>query len=214
MQGHRDSKRDRASSRTRTRLGPGPKTANGPNPFARWLFLDAVERCVPAAVQTLARVTDDAGLETWAAQWGFSDDWALRAARLHVALWRDEPVTVGHWMPVSMTVQWEPVFPAGPSWNPTTETEAAFRARVDAYIATCRAAAGLTTTPEKDTVTPFEWLALHHVGRRRYDQLAHQYGNDKGYPDVPAISRAITDTAALIGLTLRPGRGRKLSLEL
>jgi hypothetical protein len=211
MQGRRDKHGDSGNGRTRARLGPTTKTAAGPNPYGRWLFLDAVARCVPDATRTLALVTDDAALHAWAAQWGFSDDWARRSAGLHVAFWRDHPAYVGRWMIGSFTPTWEPVFPAGPSFNPTTETEAAFRSRVDAYVATCLAAPGLTTTPEKETVTHFEWLALHHVGKRKYEYLAARYGDRNGYPDIPAISRAIHDTAAMIGLTLRPGRGRKLS---
>ena len=114
---------------------------------------------------------------------------------------------------VSTDARWEPVFPMAPSWNPITETEAAFRARMDAYIATCQATPGLVKTPTKETRDSFEWLALHHVAHWTYDRLAGRYGNEHGYPDGPAISRAITDTAALIGLTLRPGRGRKLSTD-
>jgi hypothetical protein len=176
------------------------------------LFLDAVARCVPDAMRALAQSADDE-LDAWAARWGFLDPWALRAAQHHVTFWRAEPQYAGRWM-TALAEQWHPVFPVGPSWNPITETEAAFRARVDAYIAACLAMPGLTRTPEKEAVTSFEWLALHHVGQWRYERLARRYGNSKGYPDIPAISRAITDTAALIGLTLRPNRGRKLSTDL
>jgi hypothetical protein len=69
---------------------------------------------------------------------------------------------------------------------------------------------GLAPTPKKTALVQFEWLALHHVGQWTYLQIARRYGNAKGYPDIAEISKAITRTAKLVGLTLRAGRGRKL----
>jgi len=68
-------------NRRRVRLGTGDfASAKAPNPYARWLFLMAVERCLPNALQTLAAVdeTDAAALDAWAQRWGFTDDWARR----------------------------------------------------------------------------------------------------------------------------------------
>jgi hypothetical protein len=193
--------------------------ASGPNPVARVLFLQAVARCVPQAVSALATLEGDdpEALRAWAIRWGFTDDrnrndWMLRHARNHVQLWRDHPDLVGRWWMFPMMMRWEPIVPAAPSWHYLNgESKTAYLKRQRAYLDTLERMPGIGPMPEKETMVSFEWLALHHVGRWRYEQIAREYGNSKGYPDVPAISRAITDTASLIGLTLRPTRGRKLS---
>ena len=182
MRGRRDKKRDKKA----VRLGASRMTALGPNPVARWFFLNAVAQCVPEAIHQLVSVCefdledDETPLIVWAEHWGFTDAWALATARLNVGLWRAEPHYAGQWMMMSTTVRWEPVFPVGPSFNPITETEAAFRTRVDDYIATCLATPGLTLTPEKKTLKHFEWLALHHVGRWKYERIIQRDGNRKG----------------------------------
>jgi hypothetical protein len=200
-------------NRRRVRLGTGDFTsAKAANPHARWLFLMAVERCVPEALAALARVygTDTAALDAWAQRWGFTDDWARRIASLHVTLWRENPTLAGRWQIVSAAVAWEPI-PAAVSWNPVAETEAAFRERVNTYIAACKRN-GLMPTPTKEDVRHFEWLALHHVaGDYPYQRIVERYQDADGSPDVSAVSRAMKQTAALVGITLRPTRGRKLS---
>jgi hypothetical protein len=180
------------------------------------LFLQAVAQYVPEAVHALVEVrdistdNDPEPLRVWAEHWGFTDDWLLQTARTHVELWRADPTLAGRWQMVSATARWEPVFPPAPSWNPITESETAFRRRVGAYIAICKQMPGLMSTPTKASLASFEWLALHHVGRWTYTKIAAKYSSPEGYPDMPAVSRAIHSTAALIGLTLRPRRGRKL----
>jgi hypothetical protein len=208
MRGARDNRGDRD---TRGRLGSGDFISPGPNPYARALFLETVGQCVPEAFRALATVQreDDAALRDWADQWGFTDDWTLQAARGLQTLWCDTPGVLAF---VVATCAWEPVFPPGPTWNPVTESEDAYRIRVDAHIERVKHMAGMIPTPEKRTGTVhFEWTVLHHVGKKRQAEIVEIYQDGSGHPDVSAVSRAITETAALIGLTLRPGRGRKLS---
>ena len=122
---------------------------------------------------------------------------------------------LGHWIISGAT--WEPVFPAGPSWNPTAETEQGFRKRVEGYIRVVKSAPGIKRAPEKRAsrqkvkkIKPgqehFEWLALHHAGRKTEAEIAERYPDGL---NIGSISEAITTTAALIGLTLRPAPGRK-----
>ena len=184
----------------------------GPNPFARFFFLEAVERSVPAAFRELAAIQplDSAGLQAWAQRRGFTDDWALRAAEGLMTLRREDPASTV--VPPSGVAAWAPVFPAGPSWDPTKEPEAAFRQRIEKYIASIKGTPGIRRTPlKKNSPIHFDWLALHHVDGWTYDRLLARYQDESGRPELPAISRAVTETADLIGLTLRPGRGRKLT---
>ena len=198
------------------RLGYGdfvPVTA--PNPFARLRYLQAVTRCVPEAVQALVTAATalptDANLvpfQTWAKRWGFTDRWAQQIARRHAAWWTDQPELIGVWLTVSVA-SWEPDFPRCPAWNPIAEPEDTFRARVEAYIAEMKAAPGIARTPIKDADDRhFTWLALHHVGRWPLEKIAEQ-PEAREVLSLSTISEGITSAAALVGLTLRPGRGRK-----
>ena len=75
---------------------------------------------------------------------------------------------------------------------------------MDAHIASLKRTPGIARTPQKDSDTVhFEWLALHHVGRWTYEPIVERYQDVEGRPDVPAVSRAITETAQLVGLTPR-----------
>jgi hypothetical protein len=135
----------------------------------------------------------------------------LQCARENADIWRQHPKHAGRWSMIVLERGTHPTFPPGPSWNPILHTETEFRAAVDKYIASIKATRGLTQPAEKRTGDEhFEWLALHHVGKSTYGEINQKYADANGKPDVPAISRAITETANLIGLTLRPGRGRKL----
>ena len=59
----------------------------------------------------------------------------------------------------------------------------------------------------KRTLKHFRWLALHQVGQLTYEQLAEHEQGESGL-DISTISRALTATATLIGLTLRPAPRR------
>ena len=59
----------------------------------------------------------------------------------------------------------------------------------------------------KRTFTHFRWLALSQVGRLTYAQIAEHEQGEAGL-DLSTISRAITATASLIGITLRPAPRR------
>jgi hypothetical protein len=184
-----------------------------PNVFGQMRYLQAVGACVPEAVQEeLADLEpgDDAALRSWASRRGFEDDWPISAAREHCALWRDNPDTKGKWIIVTGS-HWEPVMPAFAAWNPFVESEPALRERFERYIEICKAAPAMRKTPEKRTGDAhFEWLALHHAGRMTYTQVENWLSEKRQYPDRAEISRAIRETAAMIGLTLRPARGRKV----
>jgi hypothetical protein len=74
--------------------------------------------------------------EEWITTWGFSDDWVRRIAEETLNMWRAHPAALQarqwHWHGTS----WYESDTEQPLvWNPLTETEHAFRARADAYIA-------------------------------------------------------------------------------
>ncbi len=214
MRGDGDNFRDRdstTSSEPRVRLGSGDFTVKGVNPYAQLVFLHAIASCVPEALDELVALpptafgeyADAAPLRAWATQWGFSDPWLLSTARNHAALWREHPEMRGRWHGFA-GFNWEP-----PSCvlNRFTESKASFEAREREYIDRLKATSAINPTP----LIPwshFERLALHHVGGWTLARLADRYANSKGYPDIPALSRELKQTASLVGLTRRKGRGR------
>jgi hypothetical protein len=199
------------------KLGFGDFVHAGPNLLGRSLYLHAVSRMVPATLAELVALDfqNPEAIHAWARMRGFEDAWALDCARRHAEYWRNDPTMLGHWIISGAT--WEPVFPAGPSWNPTTETEQGFRKRVEGYIRVVKSAPGIKRAPEKRAsqrkvkkIKPgqeqhFEWLALHHAGRKTEAEIAERYPEGL---NIGSISEAITTSAALIGLTLRPAPGR------
>lgn len=215
IRGERDTKRDR-----RIRLGSGDFVPAGANSHAQWLFLQAVERCVPEALEALGELVKELestapypysdSLLEWASRWGFRDGWTLRQARRTIEFWRDHPTFIGHWGAFA-AAYFEPDFPRAPSWEPTVETEAEYLVRHRAYLDGIRSTPGITETPEKRSGEQhFEWLALHLSAGWTLERIATRYQDQDGNPNVPAVSKAISETAGLAGLTLRPARGRKL----
>lgn len=187
-------------------LGSGGGLISGAaSVYAQSMFLQAVERCVPEAIAALRAASQDneAGLRRWAERWGMWYPWALRSARL----WVQYPDVPGMFGTVSRAL-WEPGTLHGPSWDPIKETEAEFRSRVDAYIAACHRTVGIKPAPDKSNPVHFEWLALHHVARWNLPRIVERYRSEFDCPDIAVVSRAITETAALVGLTLRSARGR------
>ena len=189
-------------------------TADVPNVFGQIWYLQAVAACVPDVLRELAALPpdDERALREWAKRRGFEDAWALASARQHARHCHDYPGATG-WLGMVVSTPWEPVMPAFGPWNPFVESEDALRERFERYIVICKAAPGMMRTPEKRTGTAhFEWLALHHVGRLTYERLQDTLARKGQHPpDTAELSRAITSTAQWIGLTLRAGRGRKLS---
>lgn len=186
--------------------------AGAPNAHGRMLYLQAVSRCVPAAISELMalNLSDRLARRDWAERRGFTDDWIRYSAMSHALLWREQPEMTGRWLIVT-AAGWVPTPKAPPQWDPHVETEAHYRRRQQAYIEDVKRTTGFEPTPTKSDLRHWEWLALHHVDEWKYEQIHKRYSDPDGSPDIPAISRAITDSARLIGLTLRPGRGRKLS---
>lgn len=185
-------------------------TAHTPNPLAQMHYLRAVIEHVPDAWRELVELPDDddASLLAWADWRGFNDPWALDMARDHRADWREHPDLAGMLLSVGGTA-WEPVMPEFGRWNPFVESKEAVRARFERYLDVCEAMPGMVRTPpdKRTGEAHFEWLALHHAGHLTYQQIANRSAQRT---DPAEISRAIRATAALVGLTLRPGRGRKL----
>ena len=200
----------------------------GANFQAQWLFLEAVRRCVPEALWALAKIApslpddyfnrdnrdQEQPLRSWCEDWGFTTDWLLAVARHTATLMRNKPDSGGEleWVfqPSYGKLKTETVAP--PHWNPAQETEARFRERVGTYIATVKAVAkeqNWTAAPEKRTFEHFDWLARYQVSGWTQARIVEQYQDADGRPDVPAVSRALADTATLIGLRLRQAQGRE-----
>ena len=151
----------------------------------------------------------EADIQAWAERRGLLDQWIPDQVRHSIALWRAMPEARGKWLAQKAVGAWIPQSPAPPTWDPTWETEKTYRARIETDIESVKQISGISPAPEKRTGNQhFEWLALHHVGGWKYERINERYADESGKPDIPAIRRAITETAALIGLTLRPGRGR------
>lgn len=209
----------------RLRLGSADYVVSDtPNNSARWRFLLAVQKCFPQAMTELGalaivpetdeswRLHIDTGVREWAARWMFLDGWLFDHAVHAVSLWRRHPQYGGRWLLFSGEGDWWPDFPTAPTWDPLSEPGEKYRERVEEYIGIVKSTPRLARTPEKRSGDQhFDWLALHHVGGWTYEQLNEKYADANGTPDISAISRAITDTARLANVTLRPGRGRKLT---
>jgi hypothetical protein len=177
--------------------------------YAQSMFLQAVERCVPEAIVALRSASlSEAGLRQWAEHWGLSYPWALRSARL----WVQYPDVPGMFGSVPRAL-WEPGVLRAPSWDPIKESEAEFRSRVDAYIAACHRTVGIKPTADKSNPIHFEWLALHHVGRWTLPRIVEHDRNESATPAIAVVNQAITETAALVGITLRRGRKAKPSAD-
>lgn len=191
----------------RVRFGAGDRLPAGPNVFARWFYLGCVSALVPQAIASLsASDPDDArALDTWAQRWGFTDDWARWTAHQHAKFWREDPTITGRWILLSVGVWW-PSVPPCPPFDPVRERRSQWLARMKAHETAVLKDPGAVKTPVK-AAHHFEWLALHHVGGLRLEDLAEKYQDADGLA-ISTISEAIESTALLIGLTLRTRPGR------
>jgi hypothetical protein len=201
----------------------------------RWLFLEAVRKCVPEAWDSLATIAhelpalhprtassfdEEVTLRAWCVRWGFTGygrggDWLLRVARATADDIRtrkqSDPIA---WAPVvgaSFTPPRIDTIPP-PRFELPEETLEQYLLRAKAYGERVIAAAksqGWADVPEKLSLHHFEWLARHQVAGWTQSRLVEHYQDASGKPDVPAVSLAITETARLIGVKLRPARGRR-----
>lgn len=171
---------------------------------ARFLVLMAIERDAPEVIEDLAVSVDVAA---WARRWRLDVPWAREQAEETRALWAEYPHILTDrqqyprpsWGVMGGGEGWVGMpDDRGLSWNPRTETEAAFRARVDTYVRARRAGAeeaGYVAPPAKDREA-FAWLVRHHLRREPYAQIA-------GHGDGAGVERAVKRLARLIGLSLR-----------
>jgi len=217
------------AKRPEYRLGVGgdylPADADDANFKAIRLFLEAVDRLVPECWKALATiaadvpdrlpsqfvrdVNPDAPLREWARTWGFTSPKLVRLARGTAGRIRRLPRLRAAWAITGS--YWPPDFPpfVNPLWDPIEESERSFRARVEDYVREIKATPGIVPAPKKRSgERPFDWLALHQVGGWTLERIATKYQDRNGHPTESGISRAVSEAAALVGLTLRSGQGR------
>jgi hypothetical protein len=142
-------------------------------------------------------------------------DWLRNVARSNAKMKRDGINISG--FPVFFSVWRCPSKIAAPApWDPGSETEAVYDARIRAYKVRVRKAVesqGWRRTDEKRAPEHVEWLALYQVGRRSLEQIVKQFDpHETRHPalDVNTVRMALRSTAALVGVVLRPlPRGRR-----
>jgi hypothetical protein len=206
-------------------FGVGAFVPAGPNPFARWHFLSVLLQTIPEPLEELAVLAkdhigpDEAEYTDWARRWHFDvDPWLKSVAVGTLHRWRDYPSLLDAplaWHKAPISEGWQPDYRPDPPlvWNPRSEPEASFRLKVDDYINAVKNAesASPSGSPEGAWVEPtakrnlnhFEWLALYQVGGWTQARISERYQDEGGTPDVTAVSKALTTTAAMIGLVLR-----------
>ncbi len=196
--------------------------AGKPNPSAQWLDLEAVRGCVPKCLEELAAISPqlpdgqpstsakyqhEGPLRDWAKRWNLTDLWLFRVARRTAYAWRKESRLRGRCWSYIVVFR-KPQFPFPPRWDPVLETENDWRARVDAYAAGLKGIPGIERAPIKRTLEHFEWLARYQVEKWTQAGIAQYYQDENGQPDIPGVSRALKETAKLVGVTLRQAPGR------
>ena len=139
---------------------------------------------------------------------GRRDDW-LRAA-LHQTgdRWRRHPVALEYRDLAPLSAAY---FMSAETleWDPVTEREVDFRARVDAYVTRrhVEASAGglVPSTQSVEWARDAEWLVRYHVLEQTYSSIADSYvGPEAVGEDV--VRKAVAALAKSIGLPLRPAR--------
>lgn len=206
------------------------ETADRPNQKGRVLFVEAIAKVVPEALEELVTVADimpgpahrvrfkldvptESAYAEWARRWGFCDNWLRREGRKLVQTWRKYPHTRGRVKIaglIRVIGECEPDWPSiAFTWAANNESASAFRARaaraIDAYIEQVKALQ--PPAPRVLNDHHFEMLALQHVGRRSTAQIAGIY-----HLPPRKVRQRIDEKAAIIGLTLQPrmtGRPRR-----
>jgi hypothetical protein len=104
-------------------------------------------------------------------------------------------------------------------WDATIDTRAsykkkvgqAFKARLDDYCERMKESHGKGKAYDNRNQNHFLWLVEHQINGRRYEEIA-QLEQDENGLDFRRISEAINPLAEMLGLTLRPARGRSARL--
>jgi hypothetical protein len=208
----------------------GDYIVDGGGAQARMAFLAAVDRVAPEVIRDVwARadtLVDHESIAAWCRRRGFTADWLATAVRGTAGFAREAArdgldagppskgdVVACHWTGFAVTTTWLPRFPAI-TWNPLREPEAAFRSRIEDYIATAKQTHGLVRAARKrvgageDPLRDFKWLALYQVKRWTIEQIADKANSDTETLDVKAVQKAIRVAADQAGITLADRRGR------
>jgi hypothetical protein len=208
-----------ARRRTATVLwGLGEYSGAGPSIVARWRFLDAIAAHVPEALRDLEGVGSQQprwkALQAWGARWRLRDSWLLTVADQTLDRWSRHPSTRYQWAKPGIAHA-IPQWPARPhGWDPTVETEAGYRRRVDEYVRSAIAVAreaGFTPTARRRVRRNagsdyfLRALARWHVGKTSITDLQMELGDRE---DDSTLRKGMQDAATLIGLTWKPQRGR------
>jgi hypothetical protein len=160
-------------------------------------------------------------LDGWARQWHLTDDWLMQDALHTMDWWVRAPQSTARlqWHPDGWGSMVHEPEPLTLSWQPTLirwdeferharEAMSRYRAEVDAWARE----RGLERAPEKnaprrsrDPGAHFEWLIRYQVQGWTHAKIAQHYARayDAAKRSSPTVSRALHETAALIGLTLR-----------
>jgi hypothetical protein len=176
-------------------------------PFVRTHFFlrgrAALDR-IPDELRGPSLPTFGAALDAWANRWHLSDAWILDAALSTLRLWTTHPEKLAgplYWwdpwgagapQPTTLTLHWSPITQEWADFEEAALKELErYRIKVERWAREQR----LKRAPEKrarrdgDAGLHFEWLARWQV---------------QGWPHLSsAVEKAVKETAALIGLTLR-----------
>jgi hypothetical protein len=160
-------------------------------------------------------------MRAWAARYKLADDWLMDDALHTVLMWAGTPQLIASlnfhpdgWgcaipEPRPLVLMWEPTMLTWAEFERQAQYEMQqYRAHVEEWAA----GLGLKPSPEKnaprrtgDAGLHFEWLVRYQVQGWTHQQIAthyrRSYATDRRKSD--PVSRALRDTAALIGLTLR-----------
>lgn len=181
---------------------------------ARWPSLHAMPQSEPLAAFTAA-------LEAWAARWRLTDEWLKDDALSTLRTWHEFPQTLTYkplhfhstgWGGAVLELDMPPCLP----FEPTMETWDAFAARVEEWTRQNRQSAqrlakdhGLEAGPEKrgkDPALHFEWLVRYQCQGWTHERIATEYeapSSPDGLRARSTVTKALKETAKLIGLTLR-----------
>jgi hypothetical protein len=100
-------------------------------------------------------------------------------------------------------------------WDAAIDTQAAykkkigeaFKDRLKDYCERMKESRGKGKAYDNRNEDHFRWLVEHQINGRRYEEIAQSEQDESGM-DFRRISEAITPLAKMLGLTLRPVRGR------